>query len=188
MQNVIGKYSTQVLQQVYEMINSGELIEALALIRKAQTEIYSDFHQAMPSLDKSQLHDVKILDMIITRLAQAEECIWKILGHSLQNFCLGHPFSSEQYGQVFHCYSKYSQLCLNARQPGQPAKKGSLEDAGLKLYCDMILQKFEEGLDRAIEVLANSIILGGQPLNPYREQQHAMQAGSEQRKLSLIHI
>ena len=85
-----------------------ENLKALALIRKAKTEIYADFRQAMPHLDKSQFHDVKILDMIITRLGQAEECIWKILGHSLQNFCLGHPFSSEQYGQVFHCYSEYS--------------------------------------------------------------------------------
>ena len=124
----------------------------------------------MPHLDKSQFHDVKILDMIITRMGQAEECIWKILGHSLQNFCLGHPFSSEQYGQVFHCYSEYSQLCLNARQPGSKDKKGGMEDAGLKLYCNMILQKFEEGLDRAVQVLANSIILGHQPANPYRER------------------
>lgn len=65
------------------MINSGEFMDALALIRKAQREIYTDFRQAMPGLEESKFRDVKILDLIITRLEQAEECIWKILGHSL---------------------------------------------------------------------------------------------------------
>ena len=166
------------------MINRGEFIDALALIRKAQTEIYADFREAMPHLDKSQFHDVKILDMIITRLGQAEECIWKTLGHSLQNFCLGHPFSSEQYGQVFHCYTEYSWLCLNARQPTSGASKGGQEDAGLKLYCDMILQKFEDGLDHAVQVLANSIILGDQPANPYRAERSSLYNGSDQKRQS----
>ena len=55
MQKVIGKYASQVLQQVYEMINSSEFIDALALIRKAQAEIYADFHRAMPSIDKGEI-------------------------------------------------------------------------------------------------------------------------------------
>jgi len=116
MHAVIGKYSTQVLHQVYEMTNIGDFVGALGLIRKAQSEIYADFQEALPQLEKAELHNVKILDLIHSRLGQAEECIWKILAHSLQNFCLGHSFSSEQYGQVFECYSQYSQLCANARK------------------------------------------------------------------------
>jgi len=43
MHAVIGKYSTQVLHQVYEMTNIGDFVGALGLIRKAQSEIYADF-------------------------------------------------------------------------------------------------------------------------------------------------
>lgn len=56
-----------------------------------------------------------------------------------------------------------------------------MEDSGLKLYCNMILQKFEEGLDRAVQVLANSIILGDQPANPYRERS-SLHNGSDSKR------
>ena len=68
MHQVIGKYSTQVLHQVYEMINTGDFVGALGLIRKAQSEIYADFQEALPQLEKGELHNIKILDLIHSRL------------------------------------------------------------------------------------------------------------------------
>lgn len=115
MQKVIGKYSVQVLQQVYENINSGNFIDALDLIRNSLAQIHIDFQQAMPAMKPEQIHKITVVNLVITRLSQAEECIWKILSHSLQNFCLGHPFSSEQYSQIFQCYSKYGYQNNNAK-------------------------------------------------------------------------
>ena len=101
MQKVIGKYSVHVLQQVYAHINAGEFISALDLIHKARQQIHSDFQEAMPDMAADQIHQITVVNLVLTRLSQAEDCIWKILSNSLQSFCLGHPFSSQQYSQIF---------------------------------------------------------------------------------------